>query len=462
MTTTKSRSSTSVRDRYKDLRFILLVAITCISLIPTTLLAILSYYQYKKLLTQEQHQFLKVYAHNVRQTFLPQVSPQLTPPPLPQDKVTTGKTILSLHSDPDLQYDACIVDEMGNLISTSHFFAPEDQNILRNAIASANNSMQTIRTSQGKELWVVAQHLQSIHLTLLIARLAPSTAWFNFQFKLVALYCVCTVIGLLLIYQLINTLTRKLRESDIQRMKVFSDIAHSHRLTTLGKLAAGVAHEINNPLASLHQRTGLLQDIFEMNEDFPQRQKVLKTTSSMMEHISRCQIITHQLLILSQEKTAASERTVIKDLISELLVFFHEEAEQRHIIFETNLDSQLPHAHGAEDKIQQVLLTIITNAMTAIEDNGIIRIDTKMKGSDYIKISIEDNGRGIPANTQKHVFDPFFTTKDTGEGTGLGLAIANALIKSLGGEIAIESKAEKGTLFSIILPKYNPNENTDN
>lgn len=466
MATKMSGSPAGVRDRHKDLKFILLIAVTCISIVPTTLLAILSYYQYRNLLQEEQNQFLKVYANNVRQMLSPQLLLSLNPKSVLKKEISVEKTLendtASPYLSPQILYDACVVDDLGDLLTASRFFTTEDRENLRKIITAPSRPIEKFQTFRGEKLWLTAQHLQLHNMTLLVARQAPVATWFRFQFKLVAIYCACTAIGLLLIHQLITILTRKLRESDIQRMKIFSDIAHTHRLTTLGTLAAGVAHEINNPLASLHQRAGLLLDIFDMNKDFPQRDKVLKTTENMIEHISRCQIITHQLLVLSQEKPSVGEQTSIENIISELLVFFQAEAEQRHIVFETNFDKQLPNAHGAEDKIQQVLLTIITNAMTALEENGIIRITTKTKDSDYIKINIEDNGRGIPPNTLKHIYDPFFTTKDTGEGTGLGLAIANALIKSLGGEITIESTPEKGTLFSIILLKHIPDENTNN
>ena len=455
MTKKTAPTKNSVRERHKDLWLILLIAVACISLVPTTLLAILSYYQYQHLLVEKQDQHLRQYADLIAQTLLPLA-----------DKTTEQHTT---HRDRRFavqlpaEFDIFIVDKNGLICSPSTLFSAEEGATLQLNSYQKATTVQTVY-SGGQQILITGRPLPNSNETLIIAQVAPVKTWYAFQFKLVVTFLFATTIGLLLIYQLIKVLTRKLRESDIQRMKVFSDIAHSHRLTTLGKLATGVAHEINNPLAALHQRTGLLHDILDAAEHFPQQEKLRKTTDQMLSHIKRCQIITHQLLLLAEDRqTSNNKQTNVNDLIAELLIFFQEESEIRRISFETNLAPQLPVAHGEEDKIQQVLLTIITNAMTAIGKDGTIQINTETNNNDYIKINIEDNGHGIPPNVLKHIFDPFFSTKDTGEGTGLGLAIAHGLIKSLGGEITIENMVTRGTRSSILLlSDIDNNENTNN
>ena len=456
MTKRTAPTKNSVRERHKDLWIILLIAVACSSLVPTTLLAILSYYQYQHLLVEEQDQHLSVYADLLAQTVSLPLADKST-----ELQITSRAGGLAVQLP--AEYDAFVMDEKGQIRSPSILFRAEDSATLQLISRQEKNTVQTV-SSQGQQILITSRLLRDDNSTLIIGKIAPTKIWYAFQFKLVAIFLFCTVIGLLLIYQLITVLTRKLRESDIQRMKVFSDIAHTHRLTTLGKLATGVAHEINNPLAALHQRTGLLHDILATAEHFPQQEKIRKTTDQMLSHIKRCQIITHQLLLLAEDrKPTEGDQTIANDLIAELLIFFQEESNIRQITFETTLEPKLPAVHGEEDKIQQVLLTVITNAMTAIGSNGTIRINTETQNSDYIKINIEDNGRGIPPNVLKHIFDPFFSTLDTGEGTGLGLAIAHGLIKSLGGEITIENMVSGGTRSSILLLRHiDTNENTDN
>lgn len=431
----------SVRERHKELRIILLAAITCISFVPTTLLAILSFFHYQEIIADDQQQQLEIYTNQIERT----LNTYYKLDNLSSKDREEIKQYLLRSSD---QYDVFLTDRYNKFITPSKLWRP----------GGTFNSRELMNS---KEYIISKRPLTLDGWSLIVAKRVAGKQLFFFQFELIIIYLLCIGAGLLLMYQLIKVLTRKLRESDIKRMALFSEISHTNRLTTLGKLAAGVAHEINNPLAALHQQTGLLHDLVEFSDDFPQKDKFITTTENIQAHVSRCQNITHQLLLLSQTGVDPKNKTDINELIHDLVYLFREKANRKKIKLQLQLENNLPLVQGAEDKIQQVLLKIITNAITSIHQNGTIQIRTNLQKNGFIEIAVQDNGKGIEPSVLKHLFDPFFTTKDTGEGTGLGLAIAHGLVKGMGGEISVTNlEAANGALFTVLLPSYNgDNEN---
>lgn len=440
----KRAGRASVRERHKELRMILLAAITCISFVPTTLLAVLSFFHYQEIITDNQQQQLEIYTDQIERT----LNTYYELENLSLDDRKEIKNYLFKSSD---QYDVFLTDSNNKIVTPSKLWRSGDKfNIVENTLNEQLIFSQRPITLDG---WL-----------LIVSKRISEKELFFFQFELIIIYLLCIGTGLLLMYQLIKVLTRKLRESDIKRMALFSEISHTNRLTTLGKLAAGVAHEINNPLAALHQQTGLLHDLVEFSDDFPKKEKFISTTENIQAHVSRCQNITHQLLLLSQTGVDPKSNTDINELIHNIVYLFREKINHKIIKLQLQLENNLPMVLGDEDKIQQVLLKVITNAITSIDKDGNIQIRTNLKKNGFIEITIQDNGKGIEPSVLKHIFDPFFTTKDTGEGTGLGLAIAHGLVKGMGGEINVTNlQTGNGALFTVLLPSYNnDNENINN
>ncbi|MBI4653831.1 MAG: HAMP domain-containing protein [Nitrospirae bacterium] len=231
-----------------------------------------------------------------------------------------------------------------------------------------------------------------------------------------------------------------------------AQLVETEKLATLGKFAAGVAHEINNPLAIINEKAGLIKDVIELSADFPNRDKFLNILNSISDSVNRCRVITHRILGFARKTDVATETINLNNLIGEVLEFIEKELLFKSIHLEINLAENLPELEGDTVQLEQVFLNIIKNAIDAVEKGGLIKISTNIKNENTVRAFIEDNGHGIPEGILKHIFEPFFTTKVRGKGTGLGLSITYGIIKRLGGDILVKSEVNKGTTFTVEIP----------
>jgi two-component system, NtrC family, sensor kinase len=231
-------------------------------------------------------------------------------------------------------------------------------------------------------------------------------------------------------------LVKWIREAELEREEAIAQTQHSGRLASIGRLGAGVAHEINNPLAIINEKAGLMKDILLMSPD---------------SHINK-ETITQRLLGFARRMDVRHEEIDLNDTIREVIEFLDKEILYRNIRLETHLKENLPRIISDKGQLQQVFLNIINNAIDAVEDGGQIMISTELRNPDRIRVSIKDNGQGIAKEKIKHVFEPFYTTKEKGKGTGLGLSITYGIVDRLGGSIHVESEVNVGTTFHVELP----------
>ena len=244
----------------------------------------------------------------------------------------------------------------------------------------------------------------------------------------------------------------------IEEEKAKSDdlMIQSRKMAALGKMAAGVAHEINNPLQIIGDQAGWMNDLLR-EEDFAQNPNYKEFQESIRKierHVERCRTITHRLLRFGRRMEPSQDMVDINQLLGETITFLENEAHFRDIRIETDYDSNLTRITTDAAQLQQAFLNIIDNAIDAIGKSGLISITTRYESGNpgEIVINISDSGPGIPAEIIGRIFDPFFTTKSTNEGTGLGLSITYSIIEKLGGRIAVSSSKETGTTFNIHLP----------
>ncbi|MDP2278537.1 MAG: ATP-binding protein [Nitrospirota bacterium] len=229
-------------------------------------------------------------------------------------------------------------------------------------------------------------------------------------------------------------------------------LIETEKLATLGKFSAGVAHEINNPLAIINEKAGLMKDIIELSADFPNKDKFLNILHSISDSVNRCRVITHRILGFARKTDVTTETINLNNLIREVLGFVEKELLFRNIRLEINLAENLPELEGDTIQLEQVFLNILKNAIDAVEEGGNIWISTDTKDDNTVSVSVKDTGHGIPKEMLVHIFDPFFTTKEKGKGIGLGLSITYGIIKRLGGNIFVESEPDKGATFTVELP----------
>ncbi len=282
--------------------------------------------------------------------------------------------------------------------------------------------------------------------------------WLTFQLTLLFIFLTCAICSFFIIHQLVNLLTIRIRESDTKRMALLNEVGHTNRLATIGKFAAGVAHEINNPLAVIDQKAGLMEDIIDFSEDSDNKEKFKNTLEGIHHSVERCKVITHRLLGFARKMDSVNEVLNINSIIKEVMGFLEKEALFSHILFEMKLGDNLPELWSDRGQLQQIFLNIISNSIDAIGKNGVIGISTSLAKKERILVEINDDGPGIEPSVMEHIFDPFFTTKETGKGTGLGLSITYGLVKKLGGDIKVSSKTGEGVTFFIYLPTILPQE----
>ena len=276
--------------------------------------------------------------------------------------------------------------------------------------------------------------------------------WSSFQLRRRLIFIGCSLLAMVIIHQLVNFVTERLHESNEKRDLLMTEAEHSNKLASVGRLAAGVAHEINNPLAIIDQKAGLMTDLFEITGDFEHKEKLIKSIDGIHNAVERCKVITHRLLGFARRMDVVYERIDINALLQEVLGFLEQEALFNHIYFELVFDETLPMIFSDRGQLQQIFLNIINNGIDAIGHDGEMVLTTSLKDNTTIDVSICDSGPGMNPEIIKRIFDPFFSTKEAGKGTGLGLSITYGLVKKLGGQISVDSEVGQGTTFTVSLP----------
>ncbi len=277
-------------------------------------------------------------------------------------------------------------------------------------------------------------------------------SWREFKIRLTTIFLTCILTAIYVIFGISNTITDHLRESDKKREQFLIEAEQPNKLASIGRLAAGVAHEINNPLAVINQKTGLVQDFLEMTDDFAHKQLIEETLDGIQGSVERCKKITHRLLGFARQAEVKTEDIDINVIVREVVDFLAKEASYNQIKIDFDLDEHVTKIISDRGQLQQILINITNNAIDAIGSNGQVTLSSRQVDQDHILVTISDDGPGMSQEIQQRIFDPFFTTKETGKGTGLGLSIVYGLIKKLGGNINVISEVGKGTAFEITLP----------
>jgi len=242
-------------------------------------------------------------------------------------------------------------------------------------------------------------------------------------------------------------------KADRESAALDQQMAHIEKMANIGRLAAGVAHEINNPLQMILAQAGWIEEL--LPEEDPATLKNLdeynETIKKIKHHVERAATITHRLLGFARKISAEQESVQVNEVVEETLSFLEKEAKHNNIEIDLHLDPQLPTTMTEGHRLQQILLNLIDNALDAVGHDGKVTIATRSTPNDIV-IEVTDNGPGIPPEVMKKIWDPFFTTKEQGKGTGLGLSISQNIIRTLGGSIELQSKEGEGTVFTVKVP----------
>jgi signal transduction histidine kinase len=226
------------------------------------------------------------------------------------------------------------------------------------------------------------------------------------------------------------------------------------KLSLLGDLAAGIAHEINNPVAIMVEEAGWIEDLLG-EEDFRESQNLQefkRALSQIKNQGARCKAIIQNLVSFSQKRSLKIGDVNINDLVAEVVRGYDQKVRTGNVKIKTHCTEPLPDCRLSQSELQQVLTNLINNALDAVDpEAGRVEIRTRCDGPDVV-IDVSDNGQGIPKAHLDKIFDPFFTTKPVGKGTGLGLSICYGLVEKMGGDISVESQPGMGTTFHVRIP----------
>jgi signal transduction histidine kinase len=230
------------------------------------------------------------------------------------------------------------------------------------------------------------------------------------------------------------------------------EVEYSNKMASIGRLAAGVAHEINNPLAVINEKVGLIKDLFTIKDEFKGNRKLIELVDSALSSVDRCGTITKRLLNFARHLDVKIQTVNLNEVIRDVLGFLSKEAEYRSITVSINVPGDIPQFESDRGKLQQVFLNIVNNAFAAVKNGGSIDITAKREGADLISVTFTDDGCGIPGSDLERIFEPFFSTKTRYGGTGLGLSITYGLVQELGGNIGVQSEVGRGSSFVITIP----------
>ena len=238
---------------------------------------------------------------------------------------------------------------------------------------------------------------------------------------------------------------RALEQKVVELRQIQDHLIRSEKLASLGKMAAGVAHEINNPLASL------LTYCYYLLRKIGNEKSVKERLEVMIKETTRCSTIVRNLLDFAGEVPPEMKPVNVNDILSQTLFLLESQVLFYNIEIRKNFDRSLPPVMIDSGQIQQVLINIILNAAEACGDEGILEITTRTK-KNHIEVEFQDNGCGIPKENLGKIFDPFYSKRDRGEGTGLGLAVSYGILERHRGSIEVESEVGKGSTFTVKLP----------
>jgi PAS domain S-box-containing protein len=245
-----------------------------------------------------------------------------------------------------------------------------------------------------------------------------------------------------------NTVSLVCYVKDITEQKRLEQkIQQTEKIVSMGQLAAGVAHEINNPLGIILCHIDLIKDDPTLSEE------ARADLQTIEKHAGNCRTIIADLLNFARQHKSIKELSSINSIIQDVVQIAANQFQQQNITVDLDLDNTIPMLNVDVDKMKQVIFNLLLNSAQAIEENGYILLATGFdREHRLLTVTVDDNGCGVPADTIDKIFDPFFTTKDPGKGTGLGLSVSYGIIRDHDGEITVESLPGKGSRFTITLP----------
>ncbi len=328
---------------------------------------------------------------------------------------------------------------------------------------SEHTEIREEHSATGEDLIICSAYITDSPYILIVVKRKDELMkpWRATRVKLIGFLVVSITVILLAILGFSTYMVNSMYLLDQRRLSTLHEMEYSNKLASIGRLAAGVAHEINNPLAIINEKAGLIKDIFTYTDTCAQNSRIIEQLDSVLASVERCGTITKRLLSFARHIDSAIETIQIGNVITEVLDFLHKEAEYRNITVKIDLADNIPEFQSDRGKLQQIFLNIINNAFAAMSVGGRLDISVRRAEESGIVATITDNGCGMSETDLGKIFEPFFSTKTKVGGTGLGLSITYGLIQELGGKINVTSRLGEGTTFTVTLPFHPPKKSVE-
>ncbi len=356
------------------------------------------------------------------------------------------------------QGDIFLVTREGVLQTPSRFFGNALDRLPLKVPAFAEKTQVMETHLQAEPLVIGYAFIQETPFILMAVKKKAELMkpWNETRRKLIVFLAISITVIVLVVLGVATFLVNQIFAADHKRVMALHQVEYANKMASLGRLSAGVAHEINNPLAIINEKAGLIKDLFTLGRQFAEDSKLLGLVDAILYSVERCGTITRRLLNFARHVDVQPRKLDVGEIVQEVLGFLGKEAEFRSIAVSVEVSPGVPQIESDPGRLQEIFLNLINNALAAMAGGGRLAITVRQSDDDLICVTVADTGCGIPDAVMHRIFEPFFSTKTASGGTGLGLSITYGLIQELGGHIDVKSEVGKGTEFSVYLPLKMP------
>lgn len=356
----------------------------------------------------------------------------------------------------DDKQDTFLVSPKGILQTQSRFYG-QASNQVPFSLPERSDALELLKTVDPVkgEIYTGIAEIKSSPFVLIVIRQASNTvnSWVKPRKRLIGFLLASILMIVLSVVGVATYLVNRIHAADRRRIQALHQVEYANKMTSIGRLASGVAHEINNPLAIINQKTGLVKDLLILKQGESGSEKMIGLVDDVLKSVNRCGAITRRMLDFARHmETSSFEWVDIEEVIRQVLAFMEKEAELQNIEISVKAEKGIQAFQSDRGNLQQIFLNLINNAFAAMDQGGKLSVHIKPKGLNHLCVTVSDTGHGIPAEDLNRVFEPFFSTRQGRAGTGLGLSVTYGLVSEMGGNISVYSKMNKGTTFAVTLP----------